>query len=517
MWEEKAQALLSGHYWQGPRAADGRMVLTYSFAGAGSSFAPGSPGATAPVQPFSTSDRDALRKVLGSIEDVCLVRFEEVPDVGASRGALRFAYSSWPDSLGYAGYAYEPSAGAVAGEVWIGLSQSASRWDHYRPHLLLHETLHALGLQHPFEAEEPLEAELDTLANSVLSYSVVPELAGSLSRYPAEPMPADLVALQRVYGPSRASEEGTTYRLDQTEWRGGFTTLWDTGGHDTLDASSVRSRVSLDLQPEARSDVGSTVVATARRADGTALSHEYRETLAIGTGVWIEDAIGSSFDDQLRGNALDNQIWGGRGADRLWGREGNDTLHGGAGSDSIDGGSGIDTAVFSGRRSDWQFARDSQDAGRILVTQARETDTLQSIERLRFDDIGIALDLDGYAGQTVRLVGALRGPEAVANPSQVGEVLGWLDEGGSFEDAAEALSFAVLGAAYTNADLVRSLYRNVVGSEAPTEELATYLDLLDRGVLTRTGLITLAANSELNAQHVGLAGLWASGVAYMPG
>jgi len=327
-------------------------------------------------------------------------------------------------------------------------------------------------------------------------------------------MPADLVALQALYGASPLHTGNDTHRMHDARWRGSFTTLWDTGGHDTLDASGVRSRVSLDLEPEARSDIGSPVVASALGADGKLVTHEYRNTLAIGTGVWLEDAVGSSHDDFIWGNALDNRIWGGRGADRLWGRDGDDVLHGGSGSDEISGGNGTDTAVFSGRRADWQVTRDS---GRILVKQARETDTLESVERLLFDDVGIALDIDGAAGQAARLVGAFHGAQAVQDPHRVGEVLALLDDDMAFETVADHLATAVLGPGYSNRELVQTLYRNVVGSEAPIQELTAYLDLLDAGTVSRTGLMALAAQSEANVHHIGLTGLWSTGIAYMPG
>jgi Ca2+-binding RTX toxin-like protein len=69
----------------------------------------------------------------------------------------------------------------------------------------------------------------------------------------------------------------------------------------------------------------------------------------------IENAVGGSGGDALRGNALANLLDGGAGDDDLDGRGGDDVLRGGlggdilrggTGADSLDGGAGIDTATY---------------------------------------------------------------------------------------------------------------------------------------------------------------------------
>lgn len=60
----------------------------------------------------------------------------------------------------------------------------------------------------------------------------------------------------------------------------------------------------------------------------------------------IENVIGSTGGDTLRGDGMANQISGLNGNDFLWGGGGNDILIGGAGDDTISGGAGLDTFVF---------------------------------------------------------------------------------------------------------------------------------------------------------------------------
>ena len=76
---------------------------------------------------------------------------------------------------------------------------------------------------------------------------------------------------------------------------------------------------------------------------GTAAGSEdgepYHEVAQI---VNVENVIGTSLADVLRGSAGPNTIWGGDGDDTLFGYAGNDSLYGQHGNDSLDGGKGSD-------------------------------------------------------------------------------------------------------------------------------------------------------------------------------
>ncbi|MEN9670350.1 MAG: bifunctional hemolysin-adenylate cyclase, partial [Pseudomonadota bacterium] len=56
----------------------------------------------------------------------------------------------------------------------------------------------------------------------------------------------------------------------------------------------------------------------------------------------IENVVGTTLNDTLKGNNQDNVLSGGVGNDALFGDTGNDTLIGGAGTDTLDGGDGDD-------------------------------------------------------------------------------------------------------------------------------------------------------------------------------
>jgi hypothetical protein len=197
------------------------------------------------------------------------------------------------------------------------------------------------------------------------------------------------------------------------------------------------------------------------------------------------------------------------------GGAGNDTITVGSGNMTIDGGDGIDTVVLPLAWSKYQ----------ITVGIATPPDnssgnnyTFTSIERVHFADRKIALDLNGAAGNTVKLIGAAFGPQYVTNAGIVGVGLSVFDAGMSMQQVAELVldssAFQQLAGSRSNADVVTHLYRNVVGVAPSAADLNTFVGVLDNG-MTQADLLVLAANADLNGMHINLAGLASTGVEYL--
>jgi hypothetical protein len=110
--------------------------------------------------------------------------------------------------------------------------------------------------------------------------------------------------------------------------------------------------------------------------------------MSISFDAIIENAIGTAQDDSMIGNSANNVLTGGRG------------------NDVIDGGAGIDTAVFSVSRAGATISKTAN--GWKVSSAADGTDTLSNVERLKFSDTGLALDLAAAnsAGGIYRLYGA---------------------------------------------------------------------------------------------------------------
>jgi methionine-rich copper-binding protein CopC len=217
----------------------------------------------------------------------------------------------------------------------------------------------------------------------------------------------------------------------------------------------------------------------------------------------------------INGSGGADNLNGTSGADTLVGGNGNDVLRGREGDDILEGGTGIDIARLAGFGQ--RYLLGPQGDGWVLVDDEGNEgrDLLYGIERLQFDDLRWAIDLDGNAGIAVKIIGAVFGPDAIYTREYVGAGLQLLDGGMSYEGLMDlALDYA-LGANASHTAIVRQLYANVVGVLPPAADLAYYKGLLDSGALTPAQLGVLAAETTLNAANIDLVGLMDSGIGYV--
>ena len=95
------------------------------------------------------------------------------------------------------------------------------------------------------------------------------------------------------------------------------------------------------------------------------------------------------------------------------------------GGDSIDGGTGIDVVVYASEKKNFTWAKFVVDPTPESGVEPWEgwsfnQDTLKDIERVEFLDISLALDLDGNAGMTAKILGAFLGASGVNRADLVG-------------------------------------------------------------------------------------------------
>ncbi|HVZ42955.1 MAG TPA: hypothetical protein VHA82_04015 [Ramlibacter sp.] len=229
----------------------------------------------------------------------------------------------------------------------------------------------------------------------------------------------------------------------------------------------------------------------------------------------IEGVLGTSSPDTISGNAEANLLVGDFGADTLSGGAGNDTLEGEGDSDSLIGGDGTDVARWSEPRS--QFAIWPA-AGGYVVSQMGSSyfgaDTLTGIERLEFQHQVIAIDLDGNAGETARILGAALGAGSVHDTSLVGIGLHLLDSGWTASQLADAV--ARLVSADTSDDaFVSQLYTNVVHAAPSQATVQAITELLSSGAFDRGSLLLMAAHTPVNEESIDLAHLVGTGLPYI--
>ncbi|MFN6221471.1 MAG: bluetail domain-containing putative surface protein [Dolichospermum sp.] len=170
---------------------------------------------------------------------------------------------------------------------------------------------------------------------------------------------------------------------------------------DTLDFSATTTRsINLNLNLAGKQQINDN------------LSLTLGITIGLQTFIDVENAVGGSLNDTLKGNNLNNLLRGkdgndilegGGGNDTLEGGNGNDTLNGGAGNDTLNGGAGYDIVGYVGSHTEFQANILSDGSIQIkdnVTSNGDEgTDTLIGVERINFAASGGYYDvLTGGSG-----------------------------------------------------------------------------------------------------------------------
>lgn len=259
-----------------------------------------------------------------------------------------------------------------------------------------------------------------------------------------------------------------------TDEYSGLNSLLDAGGVDTLNAAAASQALMLSL----------------KAGDQNVLPNG---SFTLAAGTVIENAFGGAGNDSITGNAENN------------------LLRGNAGNDTINGGEGIDTALYGTARS--QATVQPNGKGFQVSTTNDGSDVLLNIERLQFTDKSIAFDLDGNAGITAKVLGAVLGVASVKNPTFVGIGLSFTDKGMSYSDLG-ALALSAVGATSNDA-VVTTLWRNVVGFNPSDADKAPFIKMLADG-MKPGDLVSLASDTSFNTANIGLVGLIQTGIEYIP-
>lgn len=273
-------------------------VVTYAFADTTPSYYSADHFAHLGFQSFTEDMREATRQTLNEISQFADITFVET---SVEEAGIVFGVADIPGSA--TGVAYYPDAytvGTAKGDVWIDVSLMGQSFEPGSEayETLIHEIGHTLGLKH---ADLPLEEE--TRQFSVMSRDAHATFDGEPDGF----LLYDIAAIQHYYGANETATAGDdTYTFGDLDES--LRSIWDAGGHDTIDLSSATYGVNIDLREGEFSTVSTT---------GT-------NNISLAYGSVVEDAIGSDYADEITGNAEANFIDGGAGDDTVSGGDGED-------------------------------------------------------------------------------------------------------------------------------------------------------------------------------------------------
>jgi YD repeat-containing protein len=181
----------------------------------------------------------------------------------------------------------------------------------------------------------------------------------------------------------------------------------------------------------------------------------------------------------------------------------NEQLTSGIGGDTIDGGPGFDTVIYQCNRNAFTIAKTA--SGWTVSSVAEGIDTLTNVERIKFGNETLALDISGNAGQAYRIYQA-----AFNRVPDNGGLKFWIqqmDNGMSLRDVAAGFVYsaefrALYGDNPTNAEFLTKLYSNVLHRIPDQGGYDWWLGQLNAGTYDK--ITTLMSFSESPENQAGV-------------
>ena len=183
---------------------------------------------------------------------------------------------------------------------------------------------------------------------------------------------------------------------------------------------------------------------------------------------------------------------------------------------TITGTTGIDTLNVSGYRSDVIINKLGA-VSNLTHKVTKSTASTLSVERIKFLDVSVALDLDGAAGNAVQMLGAIMGKDSLSNKSLVGIAISIFDQAKMSPTQIARLALdAVLGENPSHKAVVDLLYKNLMGISPDALSETLYVGMIKNGAYTQESIALMATTLDINKTNINLLGLSQTGVEYTP-
>ena len=457
--------------WQS-NAIGSPTTITYNFFNQAPTL--GSEGGTR-FSAFTSVQQQTIRDIFFVLQNQTGLTFSEVT---GDSGQIRFGVNQQKNTKGYSFIPDEFKNDARAGDVWLDQETAAVMTPGQEGYyVLLHELGHALGLQHPLPESDKSGATVLLNSFATTSNTLMLELnaADKLDSWPTWFGSFDVQALRYLYGKREFAAGNDTYTFRDSSSN---LTIVDDGGIDTLDVSSVSMSARVDLRDGKASSIGMDT-------DGTSKF----KNVVIANGSYIENVIGSPYDDVIIGNLQNNLI----------------TFTGG--SDIVDGQGGVDIVRFWSNSAEFKVFQENT-TGYWNAEATNNTSgsiELRNVERLLFSDTSWALDTGDAqsAGRTAKILGAVFGKEGYLNLSFRGIGLYFLDNGWSYEALTQLALDARLGAGASKEIVAQLLQSNVPGLILNSSEF-----------ISTTAMAIAAQESNLNKIQINLVGITEAGLPF---
>jgi hypothetical protein len=177
--------------------------------------------------------------------------------------------------------------------------------------ITLHELLHTIGLDDVISVPRGrlYGSTEDNNRYTVMSYTPHP----GENRQVHELQLYDIAALQALYGRKESFHAGADTYSEFTEIVEGdvvdrMFAIWDSGGEDTIDASSVSAPTLIDLRPGYFSSIGPESDVSILLGSTPSVERDGTLNISIAFGAYIENAVGSGSNDLIIGNLLSNRL-----------------------------------------------------------------------------------------------------------------------------------------------------------------------------------------------------------------